>query len=57
MEKILMVEFVINSSVNKSTGYAPFNLTFGYVPTLCGLLDVIPATVKPGVWEFADHAH
>ena len=56
VEKIPMVEFAINSSVNKSTGYAPFDLTFGYILTLHGLLDKVPSMVKPGVWEFANRA-
>ena len=56
VEKIPMVEFAINSSVNKSTGYAPFDLTFGYIPILHGLLDKVPSTVKPRVREFANHA-
>ena len=30
--KFPMVEFVINSSVNTTTGYAPFELTHGYIP-------------------------
>jgi hypothetical protein len=55
-EKIPMVEFAINSSVNKSTGYTPFDLTFGYVPTLRGLLDKIPEVAKPGVREFTRRA-
>ena len=38
-EKLPLVEFVINSSENKSTGYAPFELNYGYIPTLRGLLD------------------
>lgn len=56
IEKIPMVEFAMNSAVSKSTGYAPFDLNFGYIPTLRGLLDQIPATVKPGVREFANRA-
>ena len=31
-EKCSMVEFVINSSVNTTTGYAPFKLSHGYMP-------------------------
>ena len=38
-EKLPMVEFAINSSESKSTGYAPFELNYGYIPTLRGLLD------------------
>ena len=30
--KCLMVEFTINSSVNATTGYAPFELNYGYMP-------------------------
>ena len=30
-DKCLMVEFVINSSVNATTGYAPFELNYGYM--------------------------
>jgi len=56
VEKLPMVEFAVNSSMNKSTGYAPFDLTFGYVPTLRGLLDEVPSTMKPGVQEFANRA-
>ena len=56
MEKIPMVEFAINSSANKSSGHAPFDLTYGYIPTLRGLLDKVPTAVKPGVREFAYQA-
>ena len=31
-DKCLMVEFTINSSVNATTGYAPFELNYGYMP-------------------------
>ena len=31
-EKCSMVEFAINSSVNATTGYAPFKLNHGYMP-------------------------
>ena len=27
-----MVEFAINSSINATTGYAPFKLNYGYMP-------------------------
>ena len=49
MEKILMVEFAMNSSMSKSTVYAPFDLTYGYVPTLRRLLDNVSTSVKPGI--------
>ena len=56
MDKIPMVEFAINSLVNKSTGHAPFDLAYGFVPTLCGLLDKVPVTTKPRIREFANRA-
>jgi hypothetical protein len=34
VEKIDMVEFAINSSISKSTGYAPFKLSEGYMPSM-----------------------
>ena len=55
-EKLPMVEFAINSAENKSTGYAPFELNYGYVPTLRGLLDQVPASFKPGVRHYAEKA-
>ena len=38
-EKLPMVEFAINSAENKSTGHAPFELNYGYLPMLQGLID------------------
>jgi hypothetical protein len=34
VEKIDMVVFAINSSISKSTGYAPFKLSRGYMPSM-----------------------
>ena len=31
-DKCLMVEFAINSSINTTTGYAPFELNYRYMP-------------------------
>ena len=31
-EKVPMVEFAINSSMSSSTGFAPFELTYRYMP-------------------------
>jgi hypothetical protein len=55
-EKLPMVEFAINSSESKSTGFAPFELNYGYIPTLRGLLDRVPASFKPGVRHYAERA-
>lgn len=47
------VEFAINSSVNASTGYAPFELTYGYIPTI---LKDVGTSDFAGVQDFADNA-
>ncbi|TFK79064.1 hypothetical protein K466DRAFT_506220, partial [Polyporus arcularius HHB13444] len=49
-----MVEFAINSSVNASTGFAPFDLNGGYMPTMMRELTREPAL--PGVRDFAERA-
>jgi hypothetical protein len=48
-----MVEFALNSSVNVSTGYAPFELTYGYLPRT---IQSIGKSEFAGVQEFADSA-
>jgi hypothetical protein len=50
---LLSVEFAINSSVNASTGFAPFKLTYGYMPTI--LTDVGTSNFA-GMQDFADNA-
>ena len=55
-KKLLMVEFAINSSENKLTGYTPFELNYRYIPTLRGLLDHVPVSFKPGVRHYAEKA-
>jgi hypothetical protein len=54
--KLPMAEFTINSLHNKSTGFAPFEVNYRYLPTLQGLLDTIPDDVKPGIHAYADKA-
>ncbi len=34
LAKILLVEFALNASINKTTGFAPFELMYGYVPSM-----------------------
>ena len=54
IDKVPMVEFAINSSVNTSTGFAPFELTYGYLPRMSKF---DRETSKfPGVQAFADKA-
>ena len=48
-----MVEFSINSSVVASTGYVPFELTYGYVPKM---IKTIERTEYAGVQDFANKA-
>ena len=49
-----MVEFAINSSVNATTGYAPFELNYGYMPQ-SGQHISIDTTFK-GVKQFTQQA-
>ena len=55
VERTPLVEFAINSSISASTGYAPFELNYGYMPTFHG--DIIPTPGEPpGVKEFVEKA-
>ena len=51
--KIPMTEFAINSSVNKSTGFAPFELTYRYI---LQMMLSIPTSEFKGVHKFAQRA-
>lgn len=51
-----MVEFAINSAQSKSTTFAPFELNYGYIPTLRGLLAEVPTEYKPGIRSYAARA-
>jgi hypothetical protein len=55
-DKLPIAEFAINSSHNKSTRFAPFEVNYGYLPTLQGLLDTISDDVKPGICTYTDKA-
>jgi hypothetical protein len=48
VDKIPLVEFTINSSISSSTGFTPFELNCGYMPTLIGGITTMEK-VKPGV--------
>src|SRR6202051_1041353 len=48
-----MVEFAINSSVSASTGFAPFELMYGYIPWT---IQTIGQSEFAGVQDFADNA-
>ena len=49
-----MVEFAINSSVNATTGYAPFELNYGYMPRTGQHIST--DTTFKGVKQFAQQA-
>ncbi|GJE92037.1 polyprotein [Phanerochaete sordida] len=49
-----LVEFALNASVSSSTGYAPFELTYGAMPRMAQ--PNISEKVAPGVRRFAEHA-
>src|SRR5258705_2886739 len=55
VDHLPMVEFAINSSASASTGYAPFELTYGYLPSIFKGWDAHDAA-PPGVLDFACHA-
>ena len=54
-DKLPIVEFAINSNISSSTGFAPFELNYGYLPTLIG--GITPTeTAKPGIHKFINQA-
>jgi hypothetical protein len=48
-----MVEFALNSSISKSTGFTPFELMYGYIPKT---IQTIGESEFAGVQDFADNA-
>ena len=54
-DHIALAEFAINSSVSASTGFAPFELTYGYMPTMLGNIQVA-GEAAPGVRAFGQAA-
>src|SRR5882762_2004678 len=55
VEKLPLVEFAINSSLSSTMGFAPFELNYGYMPTLIGGISPTE-TAKPGVRRFVNQA-
>ena len=53
--KTPMAEFAINSNISSSTGFAPFELNYGFLPTFVGGIKP-QETAHPGVRQFADRA-
>ena len=52
-KQLPMVEFAINSSVSESTGFAPFELTYGYLPRT---IQTVGSSEFAGVQEFVNNA-
>jgi hypothetical protein len=52
-KQLPMVEFVLNSSVSKLTGFMPFELTYVYIPKA---IQTIGESEFAGVQDFANHA-
>ena len=52
-KQLPMVEFAINSSVSESTGFAPFELMYGYLPRT---IQTVRSSEFAGVQEFANNA-
>jgi len=48
-----LVEFAINSSTSASTGFAPFELTYGYIPKM---IQSVGTSEFSGVQDFAENA-
>jgi hypothetical protein len=54
-EKVLMVEFTLNSAVSSSSGFAPFDLNYRYMPHINPGVVLEPIGV-PGVKHFVSRA-
>lgn len=55
VEKLPMVEFAINSNLSSSTSFTPFELNYGYMPTILGGITPMESS-KPGVRDFFNKA-
>ena len=55
VDKLPMVEFALNSSISNSTGFALFELNYGYLPTFIGGISPM-ADAKPGIKLFINQA-
>lgn len=55
VQRIPLVEFALNSNISSSTGFAPFELNYGYMPTMIGGITPNDAS-KPGVKKFVTQA-
>jgi hypothetical protein len=54
-QRIPMVEFTMNSAMSATTGFAPFEVNYGWTPTMITDIDVKDVRFK-GMQQFAEHA-
>src|ERR1700720_193450 len=55
VDKLPIVEFAINSNISSSTGFTPFELNYGYLPTY--ISEITPTeNAKPGVHKLITQA-
>ena len=55
VEKLPLVEFALNLNISSSTGFAPFELNYGYIPTF--ISGISPTdSAKPGIKRFVNQA-
>ena len=54
--KLSMMEFVLNSSISSSTGFAPFKLNHGYMPIITQRIKEGKSSTAPGVKLFVQQA-
>ena len=52
---LALVEFAINSTINRAMGMAPFEINYGFLPCMMQELPA-PEYIPPGVWTFAMNA-
>ena len=55
VEKLPLAEFALNSSISSLTGFAPFELNYGFLPTFIGGISPTDEA-KPGIKRFMTHA-
>lgn len=55
VEKLPLTEFALNLSISSSTGFAPFKLNYGFLPTFIGGISPTDEA-KPGIKRFMTHA-
>jgi len=55
-DKVPLTEFAINSAVSSSTGFAPFELNYGYLPSMNTQVQLDSSSAPRGIKAFVDNA-